>query len=55
MCWEKRHEDALMGRFTNRQGRIEVLLHEIPDDSDDWEPKKHKHMKKSLGESFLID
>ena len=44
-CWEKRHKDALRGHFTNRQEQNEIFLPEIPDDFEEWEPKKHKRMK----------
>ena len=38
--WEKRHDDALKGRFTNRQGRKDISWPEIPFDFDEFEPKK---------------
>ena len=40
--WEKWHEDALRGRFTNRQGRKDVPWPGIPTDFEDWEPKKKR-------------
>ena len=40
--WEKRHEDALKGRFTNRQGRKDVPWPGIPDDFEEWELKKKR-------------
>ena len=39
---EKRHEDALRGRFTNKQGRKDVPWPGIPTDFEDWEPKKKR-------------
>jgi len=44
--WEKRHNHALTGHFTNRQGRKEVPLLEIPSDYEDWEPKKKRGTKR---------
>ena len=40
--WEKRHEDPLRGRFTNRQGRKDVPWPGICTDFADWEPKKKR-------------
>jgi O-methyltransferase involved in polyketide biosynthesis len=46
--WDKRHEDALKGSFMNRQGRKEVTWPEMPQDFEEWEPKKKKKsVKKS--------
>ncbi len=38
--WEKWHEDALRGCFTNRHGRTDVPWPDIPMDFEDWEPNK---------------
>ena len=38
--WEKRHEDALKGNFTNRHSRKEVQWPEVSRDFDDWTAKK---------------
>ena len=39
--WEKRHNEALKGHFTNRQERKEVPWPDIPADFE-WEPKKRR-------------
>ena len=41
-----RHDDAKDGRFTGRQDRNEISWPEIPEDFEDWRPKK-KRAKKS--------
>ena len=43
--WEKRHDDAVKGHFTNRQGGEEVPWPEILSDFEGWEPKKRKDAK----------
>ena len=40
--WEKWHEDALEGSFTNRKGRKEVSLQDVPQDFKGWEPMKRR-------------
>ena len=46
LSWEKRHNHALKGRFTNRQDGKEVALLKIPSDFEDWEPKKKRGTKR---------
>ena len=38
--WVKQHDDALKGRFTNRQGWKDISWPEIPIDFDEFEHKK---------------
>jgi hypothetical protein len=47
--WEKRHEEALKGHFTNRQGRKEVSWLDIPSHFEGWEPKKRRARKRVKG------
>jgi hypothetical protein len=44
MRWESRHQDALMGRYTHRQKRKDVAWPEIPEDFDEWAPKKRENL-----------
>ena len=43
--WERRHEDALECSFMNGQGRKEVPWTEIPQDFEEWDPKKKRGKK----------
>lgn len=41
--WERRHEDALKGKFTHRQKRSEVPWPELPEGFQEFSPKKKRH------------
>ena len=43
--WEKRHEAALKGNFTNRQSSKEVQWPNVPTDFDDWTEEKKRQRK----------
>ncbi len=45
-CWEKQHDDALKGDFTNRQGRKDISWPEIPIDFDEYKPKIRRVTKR---------
>ena len=44
--WEKRHNDALKGHYTNRKDHKAVPWPEIPLDFEEWEPKTKRATKK---------
>ena len=45
--WESRHKDSLLGRYTHRQKRNDVMWPEVPQDFDGWSPKKKtKNLRK---------
>ncbi len=44
--WEKRHDDALKGHFTNRQGWKDISWPEITIDFDESEPQKRRVTKR---------
>ena len=48
MRWESRHQDALMGRYTHKQKRKEVSWTEIPQDFDEWAPKKRRDLQRMV-------
>ena len=46
LCWESRHKDSLLGRYTHGQKRKEVMWRENPQDFHGWSPtKKTKNTK----------
>ncbi len=44
--WEKRHNDALKGHYTNQQNRKDAPWPEIPVDFEEKDPKKKRASKR---------
>ena len=48
LCWESRHKDSLLGRYTHRQKRKDVKWPEIPLEFNGWSPKKKTKKAKKI-------
>jgi len=52
--WEKRHENALKGNFTNWQRRKELQWPDVPTDFDDWTAKKKRQSKQAVTSASIL-